>query len=504
MTSTVTSDMKKTSVIETKSGKVQGYIEDDIEIFKNIPFAEPPIGDLRFKAPVEKKPWDGVLDATEYGFNAFQGFTMLEAWFGKQVPESEDCLNLNIWTPAADSKKRPVMFWVHGGAYITGSGRSPLYDGSHLAKRGDVVIVTINYRLGVLGFLNAPGSNPNAGMLDQVEALKWVHENIEFFGGDPDKITIFGESAGAYSVLTLAAAPGAKGLFKRVISQSPPPFKDQTTEKVSKSIMRKVGIKKGDLEGLRKISPKELMKAQNKALETLTLGMSFKPMIDSNTLLEPPLNVFEKGELKNIDLMIGSTLEEFKLFAAAPQFQGMDEEAMEKTVLMILGMSGIDKIKAQEIVELYKQEGEGSSLWDIYMLLLSDSMMRVHSSHYLEAQSKHQPNTYSYVFNMKSPLLGGKLGACHALELPFVFGTTKIPGINKFAGKGPDVDRVSEQMMDAWIAFARTGNPNAESIPDWPAYDTEKRAIMLFEKETRAVEKFLDKQRDIWGDALKS
>ena len=504
ITSTKTTDKKNTSIIETKSGKIQGYIEDDLEIFKNIPFAEPPVGDLRFKPPVEKKTWDGVLDASAYGFNAFQGFTMLEAWFGKQVPESEDCLNLNVWTPAADSKKRPVMVWVHGGAYITGSGASPLYDGSHLAKRGDVVIVTINYRLGIFGFLYGPPPTPNVGMLDQVAALKWVNDNIEAFGGDPNNVTIFGESAGGYSVITLAASPAAKGLFKRVISQSPPVFKDETTEKVSKSIMRGVGIKKGDLEGLRKIPPKDLIKAQNKALANPTVGMAFKPMIDSDILPNPPLNAVENGECKSIDLMIGTNLEEFKLFAAAPQFQGLKDEDLEKMVIGLLAMGGVDKNKAKEIVELYKKEDEGSSLSDNLMILLSDAMFRIHSTHYLEAQSKHHPNTFNYLFTLKSPLMDGKLGACHALEIPFVFGTTKIPKLDDFAGKGPDVEAVSEQMMDAWIAFARTGNPNADSIPEWPAYETEKRSTMVFGKETKVVEKFMDKQREVWGDTFRA
>ena len=500
MTSTET--IEKTGIIETKSGKIQGYMKDSLEIFKNIPFAEPPIGDLRFMPPVEKKSWDDLLDATEYGFCAIQGYTPLEDWFGKLKPESEDCLNLNIWTPATDDKKRPVMVWIHGGAYIMGGGIDPMYDGSYLAKRGDIVVVTINYRLGIFGFLYGPGAIPNAGMLDQVMALKWVHDNIEAFGGDPNNITIFGESAGGYSVLTLAALPATKGLIKRVISQSPPVFKDETTEKVSKSIMRSLDVKKGDLDGLRKIPADQLIKVQNKVLGKLTLGMSFKPMIDGDIFPNPPLKAIKNGEWKNIDLMIGTNLEEFKLFAAAPEFQGMDDEKLESMASGILVMGGVDKEKAKEIVEVYKKEGEGSSLLDILMILLSDAMFRIHSCNNLEAQSKHQPNTYNYLFNMKSPLMGGKLGACHALELPFVFGTINLPRMDEFSGKGPDVERVSEEMMDAWISFARNGNPNAESIPDWPAYETEKRSTMVFGVETKVVEKFLDKQRETWGDTF--
>ena len=166
------------AIIETKSGKVQGYIENDVDVYKGIPYAEPPIGDLRFSPPVMKKPWDGVLKAKEYSPFAFQGYSMLEDYFGKNEPESEDCLYLNIWTPVADNEKRPVMFWIHGGAFITGGGGVPIYDGSVLAKRGDVVVVTINYRLGAFGYSYIPGVTANVGQMDQIAALEWVRDNI--------------------------------------------------------------------------------------------------------------------------------------------------------------------------------------------------------------------------------------------------------------------------------------------------------------------------------------
>ena len=504
MTSTKTSDMKKTSIIETNSGKIQGYAQDGLEILKNVQFAEPPVGELRFMPPVEKKSWDDVLDASEYGFCAYQGYTALEDWFGKQEPESEDCLNLNIWTPATDGKKRPVMVWVHGGAFITGSGISPLYDGTHLAKRGDVVIVTVNYRLGSLGFLYVPDSTINAGLLDQVMALKWVHDNIEAFGGDPDNITIFGESAGAYSILALATVPAAKGLIKRVIAQSAPKIEEKTSDKTTRSFMRSLGLKKGDLEGMRKISPEELMKAQNKFMENLADLLAFRPLIDGDILPKLPLKAFGDGYCKDIDFMIGSNSEEFKLFLAAPQFQGLTGEKLESMLIGFLSMAGISMNKGKELLELYKKEEEGSSLVDILTILTSDAMFRIHSSHYLEAHNLHNSNTYNYLFTMKSPLMDGKLGSCHALEIPFVFGTTKIPRLDEFAGKGPDVEMVCEQMMDAWIAFARTGNPNADSIPDWPAYETEKRSTMVFGKDTKVVEKYHDKHREAWGDTFRA
>ncbi|MFX1477553.1 MAG: carboxylesterase/lipase family protein, partial [Promethearchaeota archaeon] len=307
--------MEVMAVIETKSGKVQGYSEKGIEVYKGIPFAEPPIGDLRFLPPVPKKPWDGILDATKYGPCSFQGFTQLEEWFGKLEPESEDCLTLNIWTPAADDEKRPVLFWVHGGAFIMGGGTHEFYEGLALVKRGNVVVVTFNYRLGVLGFSYIPDITINAGILDQALALRWVYDNIGKFGGDPENITIFGESAGGYSVLTLPVIPQAKGLIRRVIAQSAPAIDPEVSDKNTRSVMRKLKLKKGDIESFRKIPPEKIIEAQNEFMGTDPNNlMAFRPLIDGKTIPKHPLKAFQEGDLKNIDFMIGTNLDEAKLF----------------------------------------------------------------------------------------------------------------------------------------------------------------------------------------------
>ena len=256
--------MNKSEVIDTTSGKMQGYKEDDLVIFKGIPYAEPPIDELRFSPPAAKKRWDGVLEATKYGACSYQGYTQLEDLTGKLQPESEDCLNLNIWAPNIDNKKHPVMFWIHGGAFIMGGGIDPMYDGSALARRGDIVVVTINYRLGALGYSYIPDVTVNAGHLDQILALKWVHDNIELFGGDPNNVTIFGESAGGYSVVALAAMPAANGLFHRIIAQSAPAIDPKVTKKPTKKVMRMLGA--GDINAFRKISPEKIIAAQNEFL----------------------------------------------------------------------------------------------------------------------------------------------------------------------------------------------------------------------------------------------
>ncbi len=499
--------MNKTDIIETKSGKIQGIKENGLEIFKGIPYGEPPLGALRFSPPVAKKNWDEVMDTSKYGSCAFQGYTQLEELTGKLKPESEDCLTLSIWTPAADNNKRPVMFWIHGGAFIMGGGIDPMYNGSTLAQRGDIVVVTINYRLGALGYLYIPGVTANVGQLDQILALKWVQENIELFGGDPSNVTIFGESAGGYAVVTLPAMPAAKGLFRRVIAQSAPAIDPKVTKKPTKRLMRMLGIQKGDLNALREISPEKIIEAQNKLLsEDPTNLLAFRPLIDGDTLPIHPLKAFQNGNFGNIEFMIGTNLDEAKLFTAlSPEISKMADADGEKLLIGFLSRLGLDMNKSKEIIDTYRKARESefsTEPKEIMNALMTDYIFRISTIKLLEAQSTHQVNTYNYLFIWPSPAFDGKLGACHALEIPFVFNTLDVPGMADFAGNNPETEAISNKIMDAWIAFARTGNPNHDGIPKWPSYDIEKRSTMLVGKEFKVVEKFLDKERTAWDDII--
>jgi len=499
--------MNKSDIINTTSGKMYGSKENGLVIFKGIPYAEPPIEELRFSPPVAKKPWDDVLEATRYGSCAYQGYTQLEDFTGKLKPESEDCLNLNIWTPNIDNKKRPVMFWLHGGAFIFGGGVDPMYDGSALSRRGDVVVVTINYRLGALGYLYLPDVTANVGQLDQILALKWVQDNIELFGGDPNNVTIFGESAGGYSVVALAAVPAAKGLFHRIIAQSAPAIDPKITKKPTKKIMRTLGIDKGDINALRKISPEKIIDAQNKlSAEDPTNLLAFRPLIDGETLPIHPLKAFQNGDCKDIEFMIGTNLDEAKLFTALdPEIGKMNHVDGEKLIIGFLGRLGIDFTKGKEMIDTYKQAREDNfsiEPKEIMNALITDYIFRISTIRLLEAQSKHQPNTYNYLFTWPSPGFNGDLGACHALELPFVFNTLSYPGFQEFVGNSPDLNAISHKIMDAWIAFARSGNPNHDGIPKWPSYDLEKRSTMLINHEFKVVEKFQDKERAAWNENI--
>ena len=504
--------MNKTDIIETKTGKVQGYISNNLQIFKGIPYADSPIGSLRFSPPAERDPWTNIHDASKYGPYVYQGYTPLEALFGKPGWESEtDCLTLNIWTPNTDDLKRPVMVWIHGGAFIMGGGANPIYNGSELAKRGNIVIVTINYRLGALGFLNTAGVTANIGMLDQIAALKWVRENIEAFGGDPNNITIFGESAGGISVITLMAMPAAKGLFQRVIAQSAPILMSKPAKSSSKNLFQKLGLEEGDIDALRKIPPEKLIDAQNKVLakaekEGTSELMDFRPSIDGNILSEHPLDALKNGTGKNIDLLIGCNKNEYKIWTGLdPRFKKVKEETFPGLVSALLSRMDIDESKSLEILNVYQdtmKDIASTHPIEIFDAIGTDFLFRIAEIRFAEAQKNHNSNVFNYLFTWPSPAFKGRLGSCHAMELPFVFGTLDTPKADLFFGKGPEAFILSEKMMDSWIAFAHTGNPNHENIPEWPIYNRENRKTMVCGKEFKVVERYLDKERAAWDNIL--
>ena len=489
------------TIVEVNCGKVKGYTENGLHIFKGIPYAEPPVGDLRFRAPQAKKPWDGVLETLEFGPCAFQGYTALEEVTGKLQPESEDCLTLNIWTPAIDNKKRPVMFWIHGGGYLFGGSRSPAYDGSDLAKRGDVVIVTINYRLGAFGYLFIPGIKANVGQLDQIVALQWVNDNIAKFGGDPDNITIFGESAGAYSVIALMAMPAAKGLFSRVIAQSMPYIDPKVTKKPTKQLMRVLGIKVGDIDALRKVPPEEIIKAQNEI--TKQGGLPFRPLIDGDTFPIHPLTIIKEGKCKDIDLLMGTNLHEAKLFTSLdPKLLKINDD---KAILFYLGAMGINSENTQKIINTYKEARAGvlsNEPKEILDAIVTDLMFRVGTLQILEAQSKYQPHSYNYLFTWETAIYDGIFGSCHALELPFVFNTFKDPGMKALVGNATNTETLCENMMNAWLSFAHNGNPNHNGIPKWPTYAKNNRSTLIFGNEIKIANALFEKERKAWDNIL--
>ncbi|MHA2392144.1 MAG: carboxylesterase/lipase family protein [Promethearchaeota archaeon] len=499
--------MKKSDVINTQSGKVQGYIEDELIIFKGIPYAEPPVGELRLNDPIYKESWEGLLEAFEYGPEVPQSISPLTP---RPIPKQDEanCLSLNIWTPGVDEQKRPVMVWIHGGGFTHGSGSRIKV--VNLAKRGNIVIVTINYRLGALANLVLSDAPGNIDMLDQITALKWIGQNIKHFGGDPDNITIFGESAGGQSVCILMTMPKAKGLFHRVIAQSgramPQGYKFSDRKTATDWLFEELNLKSGDLGAFRKLPVEKITAASAKVQLKATskgLYLAFGPYIDGENLPEHPFKIIKKGFAKDIDLIIGSNLEEWKLWHMFnPNFKELEENALRRVLTHALKTIGEDENKANLVIETYIKSRQENRLptkpQDIFDAFITDSRFHIPAVKFAEAHSQHQKNTYMYLFSWQSTLQGGKYGAMHALDIPFVFNTFLNQDVMIIPKRTEETEILSAKMMDAWISFARVGDPNHKNIPKWLPYDVNKRSTIVFDKEIKIWNDPLREERKMW------
>ena len=499
--------MKKTKIIELDTGKLQGYIDRGIEIYKGIPYAEPPVGNFRFNIPEPKNSWSSVLEATRFGPDAPQAPSPFTPQPAPQQSE-EDCLTLNIWTPKADDKKRPVMFWIHGGSYKTGGANR--YDGIPLATRGDIVVVIINYRLGPFGFLylpNVPGISANVGLLDQIAALKWVKKNIVRFGGDPNNITVFGESAGAGSICSLIGMPAAKGLFNRIIPQSgstnPLGYLKGRAIATTQKLFSLLKVEKDDIDSFRKLSTEDIIKAQIRMdAQVLKAGnafaMGYSPIIDGSTMPKHPLKVVLDGETKNIELLHGTNKDEMRLWEL--WYPGVkDSEDLFKKVNLLLKIAGQSEDKTKEVINIYSETRKNPT--EIFSAIFTDTYFRVPSIRFAEMQAKIQSDTYMYMFTYPSPVRKGSLGSIHAIEIPFVFGTLDMPRNALFPESNEETETLSKKMMDAWISFSHTGNPNHNDIPEWPQYKKE-RATMMFGKDVKVINDPYGKERALWDDII--
>jgi len=495
------------TVVETTTGKVEGTAGNAVHVFRGIPYAAPPAGPNRLRAPAPVEPWTGVRPASDYGSWAPQNAPATSLSGEGPGAQAEDCLSLNVWTPAPDGAARPVMVWIHGGGFVGGSGASALYDGEKLATRGDVVVVTVNYRLGVLGFLAHPdladeasgGAAGNWGLLDQVAALRWVRDNIAAFGGDPAKITIFGESAGGMSVSDLLAMPGARGLYRRAIVQSGPPNAigmDRAADLAAK-LVAELGI--ASVAAVRDVPVQALLEAQAALVAARrAAGLPLVPVVDGTSLPTAPQQAIADGEARDVELLIGTNLDEAKMFMVAdPANRDPDEGVLRRRIEAIFRANDV-VLSPDDMIDGYRaaRTGRGQAVAprDIWSAIETDRMFRIGSIRMAEAQAPHA-GTYMYLFTWPSPAMGGALGSCHALEIPFVFGNLDKPGIDRFAGAGPDADALSAQMMDNWIAFARGGDPA------WPSYDAERRQTMVFGAQSAVEGAPYDEERGLWESA---
>ncbi len=484
----------------TSSGRLVGNSEKGILSFKGIPFAVPPVGDLRWQPPTPAPAWSGERDATTFGPSAMQRSNPGMDLIG--IPSErtdEDCLYLNIWTPGLDGS-RPVMVWIHGGGNTVGSGSQPRINGEHLAGRGDVVVVTFNYRLGAFGFLHAPelGASGNEALLDQIAALTWVRSEIAAFGGDAANITVFGQSAGGFDIAKLMGMSQAKNCFDRII-----PLSGSITPSVprneAEATTAHFAQQFGGIEKLRDVPAEDILDYQVALSQRPDNRARFGPIEDGVVCRDDGVEAIEKGTYtRGMPLLIGNTLNEATLFTTmGGALDGLDDEGLIRMA------RGIFKTQAEHAVDVYRtareKRGEAVTPLAIWTAIATDRMFRMPAIRTAEFHSAHTADTWMYLFDYPSPALEGKLGSCHSLDIPFVWGTCDVDNMKRFCGEGPAVDQLSKRMMDLYLAFARYGAPLIDSLPDWPAYDPGKRSTMHLGETCWVEEAPMDAERELWA-----
>lgn len=482
------------TVVQTVCGKVAGYIDDGIYTYKGIPYAKAE----RFMAPQPADSWEGVRSSRAYGPTAPQevrsgwssdllGFSF--AW-NDGFP-GEDCLRVNVWTPGInDGKKRPVMVWLHGGGYSTGSGQElPSYDGASLARKGDVVVVTLNHRLNVLGFLDLSSfgeeyaASGNAGLLDLVAGLEWVRDNAAAFGGDASNVTIFGQSGGGGKVSTLLATPSASGLFHKAIVQSGSMLRTME-QKWSSKIGQAVVAELGGIDVVLTAPYKQLLAAGTKAIAKVrpeaeangfaSFIFGWAPTVEGNYLPAQPFDPQAPEQSKDIPVMLGTTIHEFSMSTYVPQLRTATKEA---AVEYLRATKFGDR--TEEFVEIFEKtypEYEPKDLFDTDMIFRPSTIAQAN----VKVAQQGAP-VYMYMFSWESPVLDGILRSTHCMEIPFVFNNADLHA--SMTGGGEEAIALADKMSQAWINFARTGNPNAKRLPEWPAYNPEEGAMMIFDNE---------------------
>ncbi|HEX4157730.1 MAG TPA: carboxylesterase family protein [Rhizomicrobium sp.] len=478
----------ETVVLDAPSGRLVGLRQRRLLVFRGVPYARRPVGPLRWRLPESLEAWTGARDATRFGPVCLQATAPFDAFLGGALSEqSEDCLYLNIFTPSPDGLKRPVMVWIHGGAFVIGAGSQPIYDGSRLAAH-DVVIVTINYRLGIFGFLaladasdgHAPGMGAE-GLADQMMALDWVRRNIEAFGGDPGNVTVFGESAGAMCVAALLAAPAAAGLYHKAILQSGAAHIGHDREqagRVARAVLSALSLSPRDGHHAVNMPASLLLKAQTAILASAHDGkdlqklgrLPFQPSIDGQLLLERPIDALRRGAARNIPIIAGTTREEWKLFSAAdPRLRLMTLAGFEARVAHVGGAATPALLRAY---------AEGSA-FERYNAFMGDRTFVVPTERLFETRAAAAP-AFAYRFDWRSRFLRGIFGSCHALDLGFVFGTHGDGIASAFFGKGILAEQLADDMMASWTAFARAGDPSTPATGSWPHRAPDLRPTVVF------------------------
>lgn len=482
------------AVAQTANGKVAGYIQDGVTIFKGIPYAKA----NRFEAPVQADSWEGIHSCRQYGPVSPQGAR--SGWANDEIAfafnwndgvQGEDCLRLNVWTPALDSRKRPVMVWLHGGGYSAGSGQElPSYDGTSLAFAEDVVVVSINHRLNVLGFLDLSAygetyaKSANAGLLDIVASLKWVRDNIAAFGGDPSNVTIFGQSGGGGKVTTLLATPCAKGLFHKAIVQSGSMLRTMESKysrKIGIATVRNLGLDASSIDKISEVPYGELLAAGEKAIAQVkaeadrdgvaSFIFGWAPTVDGAVLPSQPFDPQAPAISAEIPMIIGTTRHEFSMTTYVPALRNAGRE---EVIGILKGRYGEG---TERFLELFAKAYPGSKPAD---MLDADFVFRPGAiEQALRKSLQGAAPVYMYMFNWESPVLDGILRSTHCMEIPFVFNNADRHA--SMTGGGAQAMELASKMSHCWAEFARCGKPSAEGLPEWEPFEAEKRAVMFFD-----------------------
>jgi len=472
--------------VHAAAGRLRGSWEAGVAVFRGIPFAKPPVGELRFAAPRPAEGWSGVREAVSFGPPPPQSGSFGMDRLSRDAAD-DDWLTVNVWSPEpGPGAGLPVMVWIQGGGFVFGMSGLPEYDGGRLARDGGVVVVTFNYRLGIEGFAQIEGAPANRGLLDQVAALEWVRDNIRAFGGDPDKVTVFGESAGGASVAALLAMDRAAGLFRRAVAQSVPGavFSPELAADIAAACAAELGLRPtvADLSG---VAPHELPAAA----DTISAKMDqwtqrwgrpayrtipFAPVVDGDVLAVTPWQALAGGAGRDIELLVGHTRDEHRLFTAIGGLLGevSEEQAAKALEVLAPGPDG-----ARRYRDAYPAAGPE----ELYELVHSDWLFRMPSLHLAEAQTAAGGRAYVYELTWPAPGMGGAFGACHGLDVPLVFGNLDRGHPAMLIGEtpSPEAEALSARMRAAWVSFAADGDPG------WPAYDSGQRLVQLF--DTRPV-----------------
>jgi para-nitrobenzyl esterase len=478
-------------VVTTAYGRVRGAVLDGVNIFKGIPYGAATSGRNRFMPPAKPEPWTGTRDALAYGPTAPQALGRTR----RNAPaEGEDCLVLNVFTPSlTNGRRRPVMVWLHGGGFSYGTGSDAILDGTNLAQTGDVVVVTINHRLGVFGYTYLGeairgefATSGAAGMLDIVAALQWVRDNIDRFGGDPNLVTIFGQSGGGRKVATLMAMPSAQGLFHRAIVESGAVLRLVTADDAARTtelLLAELGLRSDQARELQNVPMDKLLAADAAIARKVPVREAGQtansPAVDGVTIPGHPWDPAAPALSKDIPLMIGYARTEETLYdRPTPDTLALDEQGLQTRARTRLGGN------PQRVIDAFRRAHRDATPWDLWILIATDHPRGAYARETAKRKAMQGgAPAFMYRFDWETPEGGGHMRSPHTIEIPFVFNNIKIAG--PLISKMPEAFALAKKVSAAWVAFARRGNPNTSALPVWPAYAADKRPTMLFNDDSR-------------------